>query len=140
MAKKNIKKTDEPVAKCDQFEITNCDIKNIRTENLIRTIRGQQVMLDSDLAMLYGVKNKRLNEQVKHNMDSFPDDFMFQLTKQDNDQYREINLKQLPHRDHDRFLIIDSDVYLLGASVKDMGIGLSAITKMQTSPDTYYKC
>ena len=56
--------------------------------------------------------------------------------KKHNDQYREINLIQLPHRNHDRFLIIDADVYLLGASVKDMGIGLCAITKMQTSPDT----
>jgi len=56
--------------------------------------------------------------------------------KKHNDQYREINLIQLPHRNHDRFLIIDADVYLLGASVKDMGIGLCAITKMQTPPDT----
>ena len=55
--------------------------------------------------------------------------------KKHNDQYREINLIQLPHRNHDRFLIIDADVYLLGASLKDMGIGLCAITKMQTSPD-----
>ena len=83
MTKKNITKTDEPVAECDQFEVTKCDIKNIRIENLIRTIRGQQVMLDSDLAMLYGVKNKRLNEQVKRNPERFPADFMFQLTKQE---------------------------------------------------------
>ena len=55
--------------------------------------------------------------------------------KKHHDQYREINLIQLPHRNHDRFLIIDADVYLLGASLKDMGIGLCAITKMQTSPD-----
>ena len=56
MTKKNIKKADEPVANCDQLEITDCDIQNIRIEKLIRTIRGQQVMLDSDLAMLYGIK------------------------------------------------------------------------------------
>lgn len=56
--------------------------------------------------------------------------------KKHNDQYRQINLIQLPHRNHDRFLIIDSDVYLLGASVKDMAVGLCAITKMQTPPDT----
>jgi hypothetical protein len=43
-------------------------------------IRGEKVMLDEDLAELYGVPTKRLNEQVKRNPDRFPDDFMFQLT------------------------------------------------------------
>ena len=67
-----------------KLEITICDIKgidNINIESLIRVIRGQQVMLDSDLAMLYGVETKRLNEQVKRNLNRFPEDFMFQLTK-----------------------------------------------------------
>ena len=50
-------------------------------KSLIRVIRGQQVMLDFDLAMLYGEKTSRLNEQVKRNLERFPDDFMFQLTK-----------------------------------------------------------
>ena len=47
----------------------------------IYTIRGQKVMLDFDLAAMYGVKTGRLNEQVKRNIERFPDDFMFQLTK-----------------------------------------------------------
>ena len=66
-----------------KLEITICDIKgidSINIESLIRVIRGQQVMLDSDLAMLYGVETKRLNEQVKRNLNRFPEDFMFQLT------------------------------------------------------------
>ena len=50
-------------------------------ESLIKIIRGQQVMLDRDLAALYGVETKRLNEQVKRNIKRFPEDFMFQLTK-----------------------------------------------------------
>ena len=50
-------------------------------ESLIKVIRGQQVMLDRDLAALYGVETKRLNEQVKRNIKRFPEDFMFQLTK-----------------------------------------------------------
>ena len=50
-------------------------------EPLIKIIRGQQVMLDRDLATLYGVETKRLNEQVKRNIKRFPEDFMFQLTK-----------------------------------------------------------
>lgn len=46
----------------------------------ILVIRGQRVMIDADLAELYGVPTKRLNEQVKRNIKRFPDDFMFQLT------------------------------------------------------------
>ena len=297
------------------------DLKNINIESLIRTIRGQKVMVDFDLAMLYGVKTKALNQSVKRNIKRFPDDFMFQLTKEEwdilrsqivttrqyenkelaflqsqfvtakniskirtlpyaftrngvgmlssvlgsetavdmnirimraftasqqimeshavlykrvfhleqhqqetdekinllmtkmdeqsskllpeqifatgcvwdawayvsdlirsakqqivlidnfvddrvlslldkrvdnveatihsryyesfqtdlkkhNEQYRKIQFVQLPHRNHDRFLIIDDDVYLLGASVKDMGVGMCAVTKMQVSPET----
>ena len=55
------------------------DIQNI--QNLIYEIRGQRVMLDRDLAELYGVETRRLNEQVKRNIERFPEDFMFQLTK-----------------------------------------------------------
>ncbi len=284
------------------------DHESINIENLICTIRGQKVMVDFDLAMLYGVQNKRLNEQVKRNKERFPNDFMFQLTHEEwnvlrsqfaatktpeyqtiallrsqfattkdlskirtlpyvftrngigmlssvltashqimesntvlfkrvfhleqhqqetdekinyliakmddispkllteqifatgciwdawsyvsdlvrsakqrivlidnfvddrvlslldkrgegveatihsrysdsfltdlqkyNAQQREIKFTQLPHKNHDRFLIIDDDVFLLGASVKDMGIGLCAITKMQTTPETILK-
>ena len=326
MAKKSKKKEDETkkvVAKCDNPNevVTNCDLKNLNIESLIRTIRGQKVMVDFDLAMLYGVLNKRLNEQVKRNTERFPDDFMFQLTKEEwnilrsqiatanisedkaiallrsqfattknlskirtlpyaftrngigmlssvlgsetavamnirimrafsasqqimesnailfkrvfhleqhqqetdekisilmtkmddispkllpeqifatgcvwdawtyvsdlvrsakqriilidnfvddrvlslldkradnveatihsryyesfqtdlkkhNEQYREIRFIQLPQKNHDRFLIIDDNVYLLGASVKDMGVGMCAVTKMQVSPET----
>ncbi len=291
-----------------KLEITICDIKgidSINIESLIRIIRGQQVMLDSDLAMLYGVETKRLNEQVKRNLNRFPEDFMFQLTqdeavrsrsqiatlntqrgqnikylpyaftrngiamlssvlrsdtavevnirimraftmipqlvnhntqiierifnieqhqqetdktikvildriedvspkllpeqvfptgcvwdawtyisdlirsarqrivlidnyvddrvlsmftkrvdgvsatihtrhneqfltdlKKHNAQYPEIEFIQLPHRNHDRFLIIDDKVYLLGASLKDMGAGLCAVTEMSMAPET----
>jgi len=49
--------------------------------NNIYYIRNQKVMLDRDLAALYGIENKRLNEQVKRNITRFPEDFMFQLDK-----------------------------------------------------------
>jgi hypothetical protein len=52
-----------------------------RIERLILLIRGHKVMLDSDLAELYGVTTKRLNEQVRRNLSRFPEDFMFQLTE-----------------------------------------------------------
>ena len=49
--------------------------------NKIYEIRGQKVMLDSDLAELYGVQTKRLSEQIKRNLERFPEDFMFSLTE-----------------------------------------------------------
>lgn len=56
--------------------------------NKIYVIRNQKVMLDSDLAQLYGVETKRLNEQVRRNLDRFPEDFMFQLTENEWDSLR----------------------------------------------------
>ena len=56
--------------------------------------------------------------------------------KKHNEQYPAIDFVQLPHKNHDRFLIIDNKVYLLGASIKDMGAGLCAVTELQTSPET----
>jgi hypothetical protein len=55
-----------------------------RVDPLIHEIRGEKVILDSDLARLYGVTTKRLNEQVKRNRERFPDDFMFQLTAKES--------------------------------------------------------
>lgn len=87
MAKKTVKTANkQPVANCDQssnFEVANCDLKTMRIESLIRFIREKQVILDTDLAMLYGVETKRLKEQVKRNIDRFPDDFMFELTREE---------------------------------------------------------
>jgi hypothetical protein len=54
----------------------------------ILILRGQRVLLDSDLAALYGVTTKRLNEQVKRNIDRFPEDFMFPLRAQEWDALR----------------------------------------------------
>ena len=63
--------------------IANCDNISINIESLIHTIRGQKVMVDFDLAMLYGVQTKALNQAVKRNTKRFPDDFMFQLTQEE---------------------------------------------------------
>ena len=60
---------------------TNPIIPNEIVVNKIYTIRGMKVMLDKDLAVLYQVETFRLNEAVKRNISRFPDDFMFQLTK-----------------------------------------------------------
>ena len=78
MAKKN------EIAKVESASIQ--PLENI--ENLIHVIRGKQVMLDVDLARLYGVETKRLNEQVKRNIERFPEDFMFQLTREEAESSR----------------------------------------------------
>ena len=52
-------------------------------ESLIKVIRGQQVMLDKDLATLYGVETRTLNQAVKRNIQRFPSDFRFQLTMEE---------------------------------------------------------
>lgn len=70
-------KASEPVANCDQLPEV-IDIKP-----MIRVIRGQQVIIDRDLALLYGVETRVLNQAVKRNRERFPDDFMFQLSKED---------------------------------------------------------
>ena len=57
--------------------------KTVQIKNLIYTIRGHRVMLDSDLAMLYEVETKVLNQAVKRNNKRFPANFMFQLTKEE---------------------------------------------------------
>lgn len=56
--------------------------------NKIYEIRNQKVMLDSDLAALYGVETKRINEQIRRNLDRFPEDFMFQLTEEEWESLR----------------------------------------------------
>jgi ORF6N domain len=57
-------------------------------DKLIREIRGQKVILDSDLAALYGVSTKRLNEQFRRNRSRFPEDFAFQLTAEETGSLR----------------------------------------------------
>ena len=57
-------------------------------ENKIFIIRGKKIMLDRDLAVLYGVETKLINRAVKRNIDRFPEDFMFQLTKEEFDNLR----------------------------------------------------
>ncbi len=57
-----------------------------KIDRAILIIRGQKVMIDSDLAELFGVRTKRLNEQVKRNINRFPKDFMFQLTTEEKQE------------------------------------------------------
>ena len=77
----------ELVANCDQskIDVTKCDNHELagNIEPLIKVIRGQQVMLDKDLATLYGVETRVLNQTVKRNIERFPDDFRFELSREE---------------------------------------------------------
>jgi hypothetical protein len=84
-----VKSKDLDVAICD-FNISHQTLfmKLTIIQQKIYEIRGQNVMLDFDLAELYGVETKRLNEQVKRNIERFPNDFMFRLTRKEWDYLR----------------------------------------------------
>ena len=104
--------------------------------DLIRSAKQRIILIDNYVDdRVLSLFDKRANV-VEATIHTRYNETLLTDLKKHNDQYREIQFIQLPHRNHDRFLIIDADVYLLGASVKDMGIGLCAITRMQTSPDT----
>src|SRR5690554_3173283 len=62
------------------------NISQQKIQSLIFTIRGEQVMLDRDLAAMYQVQVKRLNEQVKRNVNRFPESFRFQLSEDEKDE------------------------------------------------------
>lgn len=70
----------------EKENITDYNSEDIR--NLIYTIRGKQVMLDSDVAMLYHYKTKRINEAVNRNKERFPENFCFQLTEEETENLR----------------------------------------------------
>ena len=66
--------------------ITTIEVSEEIIKSKIYIVRGQKVMLDFDLAELYGYETRSFNQQVKRNIEKFPDDFMFQLTKEELDK------------------------------------------------------
>ena len=72
----------EQVTNCDQLQNDEV-VVTTPVESRIMSIRGKQIMIDRDLAELYGVETKRLNEAVKRNIERFPERFRFQLTKEE---------------------------------------------------------
>ena len=116
---------NKPVAICDQskIDVTKCDINKVvmsNIESLIKVVRGQQIMLDKDLAMLYGVETKRLNEQVKRNIKRFPEDFMFQLTKEEclRSQFATLNEKQGQHLKYMPYAFTEQGVAMLSSVLR----------------------
>ncbi len=89
-------------------------------ETLIKVIRGQQVMLDKDLATLYGVEAKVLNQAVKRNVERFPDDFRFQLTKEEclRSQIVTLNEKQGQHLKYMPYAFTEQGVAMLSSVLR----------------------
>ncbi|MBL7901451.1 MAG: ORF6N domain-containing protein [Bacteroidia bacterium] len=83
----------------------------------IYLIRNQKVMLDRDLASLYGVKTKVLNQAVKRNLDRFPEDFMFELTKTESDAIRSqiVTLKRGQNTKYLPFAFTEQGVAMLSS-------------------------
>jgi len=98
-----------------------------RIENRIYLIRGQKVMLDKDLAELYGVKTKVLNQAVKRNRERFPGDFMFQLTWAEAERLRS------------QFVTLDNVASKRGRHIKYLSLafteqGVSMLSSVLNSP------
>ena len=114
----------EPVTNCEQskIDIIKCDNHELagNIEPLIKVIRGQQVMLDKDLAMLYGVEAKVLNQAVKRNVERFPNDFRFQLTKEEclRSQIVTLNEKQGKHLKYMPYAFTEQGVAMLSSVLR----------------------
>jgi N-acyl-D-aspartate/D-glutamate deacylase len=107
-------------------------MNELTIKNKIYTIRGKQVMLDSDLAELYGVSTKRLNEQVKRNIERFPKQFMFKL---DENEKNELvancdHLKSLKYSYQVHYVFTEQGVAMLSAVLKSEKAILTSIKIM----------
>ncbi len=99
-------------------------------QNKILVIRNQQVMIDRDIAELYGVETKRLNEQVKRNIERFPADFMFALNKAEKDELV---------ANCDRFNTLKHSTVMPNAFTEQGVAMLSSVLKSQTAVDVNIK-
>ena len=129
-----MKATARAVEAAAKIEVVN-DERNI--QNLIRTVRGVQVMLDRDIARLYGVETGALNRQVKRNAERFPEDFMFRLSVEEWGNLKCQNGisswggdRQLPYAFTENGIAMLSSVR---ASLKDLGHRCFGFTKMDAA-------
>jgi ORF6N domain len=109
-------------------------------ESKIYLIRGHKVMMDSDLAEMYGVETKVLKQAVKRNMDKFPDDFMFELTKEETETFsrsQNVTLKQGQNIKYMPFVFTEHGVLMISSVLRskqanDVNISIMRVyTKMK---------
>lgn len=103
-------------------------------ESLIYNLRGQQVMLDKDLAVLYGVETRVLNQAVKRNMERFPEHFMFRLTKEEcsRSQFVTLNSKRGENIKYLPYAFTDNGIAMLSAVLKSKTAISVSIKIMET--------
>ena len=82
----NCNQSKEVVTDCDHLEKSHADLTQHEIENRIHIIRGEQVIIDRDVANLYGTTTSQINQQVKRNKERFPSSFRFQLTEAERDE------------------------------------------------------
>lgn len=124
------------------------DTKELITTDDIRSkvyiIRGQQVMLDKDLAEIYGYEVKRLNEQVKRNISRFPEDFMFQLNREEipegfsKPQFATLNEKsnrQGSNIKQNQQFVTRSEMELLSSKVTEISVQTAGLIDKQKQTD-----
>ena len=141
------KKSDAPILKkVVQFILEMCTIRFwdytgcvgdawTYISDLVRSARQRIVLIDNFVDdRVLSMLTKRADGVTATIHTRYNEQFLIDLKKH-NAQYPEIEFIQLLHRNHDRFLIIDDKVYLLGASLKDIGTGLCAVTEMSIAPE-----
>jgi hypothetical protein len=112
-------------------------LPSINIKDKIYTLRTIEIMLDSDLAVLYGVETKRINEAVIRNPEKFPDDFMFECTQKEweilRSQFATLNV--LAHGQHRKYLpkaFTEQGVYMLATILKSQTATEVTISIMRT--------
>ena len=109
----------------NQFEDQNISPEFISSK--IHFVRGKAVMLDQDLAKLYGVETRHLNRQVRRNLERFPEDFMFQLTPAEALRCQNVTLKKGGRGRHRKYLpyaFTEQGVTMLKTEHKAPGAGI----------------
>lgn len=113
---------DEPITKCDRL------VPASQIEKMIFTFRGEQVMVDRDLAMLYGVETRVMNQSVKRNVERFPERFRFQLTEEETNELVTNcdRLHSLKHSSFQPFVFTEQGVAMLSTVLRsDTAVSVS---------------
>lgn len=125
------------VTKCPDPRVIGCvwDAWSY-VSDLVRSAQQRIVLIDNFVDdRVLSLLSKRADGVKATIYTRYYEQFLTDLKKH-NEQYPAIEFVQLPRRNHDRFLIIDDKVYFMGASLKDMGAGLCAVTEIQILPET----
>jgi len=121
-------KQSEKITIQENKQLPGNEISEVTIKNLIYVVRGQQVMIDSDLAMLYQVETKVFNQAVKRNIERFPEKFRFQLTKEEYDSLRSqiVTSKGKGGRRYMPYVFTEQGIAMLSAVLRsDVAIQIS---------------